>query len=71
VLVAGAGKTTLAKALALRLQLPVYYEPVADNEYLEDFYQLVGRCTQEQVDFLTAESLPASLFVAEPMQSSS
>ena len=34
----GAGKSTLAKSLADRLQLPVHYEPVADNEYLEDFY---------------------------------
>lgn len=40
-LCAGAGKTTLAKALAERLGLPVYYEPVADNAYLEDFYRYV------------------------------
>ena len=35
----GAGKTTLATALGEHLGLPVYYEPVADNEYLEDFYR--------------------------------
>jgi len=35
----GAGKTTLATALGEHLNLPVYYEPVADNEYLEDFYR--------------------------------
>jgi len=35
----GAGKTTLAEALAAHLGLPVYYEPVADNEYLADFYR--------------------------------
>lgn len=35
----GAGKTTLATALAKTLNLPVYYEPVIDNEYLADFYQ--------------------------------
>jgi hypothetical protein len=33
-----AGKSTLATALAERLQLPVHYEPVLDNAYLEDFY---------------------------------
>jgi deoxyadenosine/deoxycytidine kinase len=36
--VAGAGKSTLAKALAEKLGLPVYYEPVVDNVYLADFY---------------------------------
>lgn len=35
----GAGKSTLATALAKKLNLPVYYEPVQDNEYLEDFYK--------------------------------
>lgn len=35
----GAGKSTLATALAKELNLPVYYEPVIDNEYLADFYQ--------------------------------
>ena len=34
----GAGKTTLATALGEHLGLPVYYEPVQDNEYLADFY---------------------------------
>ncbi len=34
----GAGKTTLATALAENLALDVHYEPVIDNEYLEDFY---------------------------------
>ena len=35
----GAGKTTLATALGEHLGLPVYYEPVQDNEYLADFYR--------------------------------
>ena len=35
----GAGKTTLATALGQHLDLPVYYEPVEDNEYLADFYR--------------------------------
>ena len=34
----GAGKTTLAEALAKELNLQVFYEPVANNEYLKDFY---------------------------------
>jgi len=34
----GAGKTTLATALGKVLNVPVYYEPVIDNEYLADFY---------------------------------
>ncbi len=34
----GAGKSTLARALGEHLDLPVYYEPVKDNEYLADFY---------------------------------
>ena len=39
----GAGKTTLAKALGKVLNLPVYYEPVVENEYLEDFYRDMKR----------------------------
>ena len=35
----GAGKSTLAAALGKHLSLPVYYEPVVDNDYLEDFYR--------------------------------
>ncbi len=35
----GAGKTTLARALGEHLELDVHYEPVIDNEYLEDFYR--------------------------------
>ena len=34
----GAGKSTLATALGNHIGLPVYYEPVQDNEYLADFY---------------------------------
>jgi len=39
----GAGKTTLAKALGRHLGLPVYFEPVEDNEYLADFYRDTAR----------------------------
>jgi deoxyadenosine kinase len=35
----GAGKTTLATSLGKHLQCDVYYEPVENNEYLEDFYR--------------------------------
>ena len=34
----GAGKTTLARKLSVGLDLPLFQEPVEDNEYLEDFY---------------------------------
>lgn len=39
----GAGKSTLATALGAHLKLPVYYEPVQDNEYLADFYRETAR----------------------------
>ena len=35
----GAGKSTLATALAGHLGIDAYYEPVTDNEYLADFYR--------------------------------
>ncbi|MCA9756834.1 MAG: deoxynucleoside kinase [Candidatus Eisenbacteria bacterium] len=35
----GAGKSTLATSLGKHLGIDVYYEPVEDNEYLEDFYR--------------------------------
>jgi deoxyadenosine kinase len=35
----GAGKTTLARSLGEHLGIDVYYEPVENNEYLEDFYR--------------------------------
>ena len=39
----GAGKTTLAKELGKVMNLPVYYEPIVENEYLEDFYRDMKR----------------------------
>jgi deoxyadenosine kinase len=39
----GAGKTTLATKLAEKMNLPCFYEPVIDNEYLVDFYQNPAR----------------------------
>jgi deoxyadenosine/deoxycytidine kinase len=35
----GAGKSTLVRLLAERLGFRPYYEPVAENPYLEDFYR--------------------------------
>jgi len=35
----GAGKSTLATAIGKHLDIDVYYEPVENNEYLEDFYR--------------------------------
>jgi deoxyadenosine kinase len=50
----GAGKTTLADALAEHLDIPVYYEPVTDNEYLEDFYRDTAKYAfQTQIYLLT------------------
>lgn len=39
----GAGKTTLATALGQHLNLEVHFEPVIDNEYLDDFYRDTAR----------------------------
>jgi len=39
----GAGKSTLAEALGKHLGIDCYYEPVADNEYLTDFYRDTAR----------------------------
>ena len=39
----GAGKSTLATALGKHLGFDVHYEPVEDNEYLEDFYRDTGK----------------------------
>ncbi len=38
-----AGKSTLAAALAERMGLPLFKEPVADNVYLADFYADMAR----------------------------
>ena len=39
----GAGKSTLATALGQHLGIDCYYEPVADNDYLADFYRDTAR----------------------------
>jgi deoxyadenosine/deoxycytidine kinase len=50
----GAGKSTLVSLLAASLGFRPYYEPVAENPYLEDFYNDMERWAfQSQVYFLT------------------
>jgi hypothetical protein len=50
----GAGKSTLVGLLADRLGFRPYYEPVAENPYLEDFYADMERWAfQSQAFFLT------------------
>ena len=50
----GAGKSTLVGLLAERLGFRPYYEPVAENPYLEDFYRDMERWAfHSQVFFLT------------------
>ncbi len=39
----GAGKTSLATELGKVLNLPLYYEPIIEKEYLEDFYKDMKR----------------------------
>jgi deoxyadenosine kinase len=49
----GAGKSTLATALGQHLEIPVYFEPVVDNEYLADFYRDTSRyCFATQIYLL-------------------
>lgn len=50
----GAGKSTLARLMCQRLGWEPYYEPVAENPYLEDFYRdMRAWAFHSQVFFLT------------------
>jgi deoxyadenosine/deoxycytidine kinase len=50
----GAGKSTLVRMMCERLGWEPYYEPVAENPYLEDFYTDMPRWAfHSQVFFLT------------------
>jgi deoxyadenosine/deoxycytidine kinase len=50
----GAGKSTLVRLLAEKLGFRPYYEPVAENPYLEDFYKDMQRWAfHSQVFFLS------------------
>jgi deoxyadenosine kinase len=49
----GAGKSTLAASLGKHLGIEVYYEPVQNNEYLDDFYSDTARyCFATQIYLL-------------------
>lgn len=50
----GVGKSTLVEMLCERLDWQPYYEPVADNPYLEDFYEdMPAWAFHSQVYFIT------------------
>jgi len=50
----GAGKSTLVELLSQRLGFTPYYEPVAENPFLQDFYKDMRRWAfHSQVFFLT------------------
>jgi deoxyadenosine/deoxycytidine kinase len=50
----GAGKSTLVKLLSERLEWQPFYEPVANNPYLADFYKdMISWGFHSQVFFLT------------------
>jgi deoxyadenosine/deoxycytidine kinase len=50
----GVGKSTLVEKLCERLGWQPYYEPVAENPYLEDFYEdMQGWAFHSQVFFIT------------------
>jgi deoxyadenosine/deoxycytidine kinase len=50
----GAGKSSLVRLLSERLSFRPYYEPVAENPFLEDFYKDMPRWAfQSQVFFLS------------------
>lgn len=51
----GAGKTTLAHALGAKLDLPVYYEGVINNPYLQDFYADMPRYAYPMQIYLLSE----------------
>lgn len=50
----GVGKSTLVKQICERLEWQPYFEPVAENPYLEDFYKDMGKWAyHSQLFFLT------------------
>ncbi len=63
----GAGKSTLVSLLAERLGFRPYYEPVAENPYLADFYADMGRWAfHSQTFFLTHRLRSHRLLMDDP-----
>jgi deoxyadenosine/deoxycytidine kinase len=63
----GAGKSTLVRLLAERLGYRPYYEPVAENPYLEDFYgDMRSWAFHSQLFFLSDRVRSHSALVGDP-----
>lgn len=63
----GVGKSTLVDKLCARLNWQPYYEPVAENPYLEDFYSdMRAWAFQSQVFFLTHRLRMHLALLADP-----
>ncbi len=62
----GVGKTHVSSTLSQRLGWPVYYEPVIENPYLEDFYADMARWSFHlQMYFLSERYKAQKRFVME------
>jgi len=62
----GVGKTHVSSTLSQRLGWPVYYEPVIENPYLEDFYADMSRWSFHlQMYFLSERYKAQKRFVME------
>lgn len=55
----GVGKTHVSRTLGERLDWPVYYEPVIDNPYLDDFYADMSRWSFHLQMYFLAERYKA------------
>ena len=63
----GAGKSTLVRLLAERLGFRPYYEPVAENPYLEDFYEdMPAWAFHSQLFFLSYRVRSHSALMGDP-----
>jgi len=63
----GAGKSTLVRLLSAMLGWKPYYEPVAENPFLSDFYQDMSRWAfHSQVFFLTHRIRSHAILTGEP-----